>query len=306
MYYRGTCVCFMRVAGVLLLLTGILADEGKEILEAIQESRRKSHLPPLTHSRRLTSVARERTEALLGSFNLFNKDADIESLARARGSQTVSIGENIGRSKNISKNGMDIFKEWINSSIHRENIMDPSEYTHIGVYRLKGETSLYVSAVFARFKEPSQAPQDPRKKEGSSLSITSTRHLFPSEKDHLNASSPMNTQLPKRESKEIPPEKKNQSNNGNTQSNSLNGPSNQRNPSNPQESPIKGSPGNYQMNASSGSSPGERSSPESISGNPNLISSSAGDSSTFLLALPEHLQRPNSVLKLILVPEVTR
>ncbi|KAI5173149.1 hypothetical protein NEFER03_2118 [Nematocida sp. LUAm3] len=310
MNYRRTHTELMRVLFALILTAGVFANEGKEILEAIQEYRKKNNLPPLIPDHRLTSIALKRVEALLGSPNLFNENADIESLAVDNGCQTVSIGENIGRSMYVTNNGMDIFKEWIASPIHRENLMDSTEYTHIGIYRLKTKVDLYVSAVFARFKDTlQQPPNNPQKKEETNLSIKSTRHLAPQDKSRVNAS-PMDTQMPRRESTplndQMPQEKKNQSTNRTPQNNYSNAQYNQTPPLNQQSSPIKESSSAYPMNSFSGPPPGGRSFSGNAPGsNPNIISSSGADSSTFLIALPEHLQRPNSVLKLILVPEIT-
>lgn len=156
----------MQILVIILWLGIVLGKEAKEVLEAIQKYRAKHNLPILKVSPALVRIAQDRAESILSSGSLFNQNTDISSLAESYGYQVFSIGENIGKSVNREGNGMDIFKEWINSPVHRENITDAKDYTHIGVYKIIGEYNIYVSAIFARPDTQSSA-EKPEKLEKS-------------------------------------------------------------------------------------------------------------------------------------------
>ncbi|KAI5190346.1 hypothetical protein NECID01_0938 [Nematocida sp. AWRm77] len=251
----------------LVLLWGIAAvcKEGVEVLQSIQRYREKHSLKPLIVSKELTKTARDRTEALLRSSNLFNQKADIWTLAEENGFKPLSLGENIGKSASKEKHGADIFEEWVKSPVHKENLIDPHDYTHVGVYELVGETNTYVSAVFGReevkplghaymhgpagsqapSKSADQAGGKEAPKPASTLSVQSSSHMSPP-------------------------------------------------PANPSPSPS--------LSQTSSLSQAASLIPAQLSTSSKLSSSfsSPSSSSTFLLTLPESVQKSNSVIKLVL------
>lgn len=169
---------------LVLLLPLVICREAEELLKAINAYRKSKSLKELKRSKQLTEVARDRVESLICNVNLFATQPDIWTLVKEKGFNVNSVGENIGKSIYKDKKGVDIFGAWINSETHRENILDAHEYTHIGVYRLVGEKSVYVSAIFAREDERpppklipngNQAPQKQDEVEG--LDIRSTRRV---------------------------------------------------------------------------------------------------------------------------------
>lgn len=168
----------MRLS-ILALLPLVWCEVAHKVIEAIQESRKKYHLTELRIAEPLIEIARDRVESLAGSAELSNRTEHLWELARKHGYKPVTMGENIGKSVNKEKEGMDIFEEWIKSETHSGNIVDAPEYTHLGVYQLKTENNIYLSAVFGQLKEPSgeEKPQNtqPKKEVATGLIITSTR-----------------------------------------------------------------------------------------------------------------------------------
>ncbi|KAI5148487.1 hypothetical protein NEAUS05_1411 [Nematocida ausubeli] len=138
--------------GIIVLFPLVLCDVAQNVIDAIQESRKKYNLRELKVIDPLIEIARDRTEFLAGSKELINKTEVLWDLAEKHGYKPIAMGENIGKSISKEKEGMDIFEEWIKSETHRENIINAPEYTHLGVYKLKTETTIYLSAIFGQLK----------------------------------------------------------------------------------------------------------------------------------------------------------
>ncbi|KAH9386578.1 uncharacterized protein NEMAJ01_1474 [Nematocida major] len=158
-----------------------------KVIEAIQESRKKSSMPLLKVTSTMNEIARDRAESLAEASELVNKTEYLWDLARKHGYKPVAMGENIGKSINKEMDGMDIFREWIKSETHRENIVAAPEYTHMGVYYLKAENNIYISAVFGQVKEDAvkekKSQEKPKEEDTSGLAIKSSRFASEPPKD---------------------------------------------------------------------------------------------------------------------------
>ncbi|KAI5181272.1 hypothetical protein NEOKW01_1491 [Nematocida sp. AWRm80] len=166
----------MNLIMVLCMVSLVYGLKGTAILREIQKYREEKGLRPLVYSMELEDAARESAEMLLKSNGILKQNIDLWSLAKKYKFNPGSIGENIGKSHNPERNGLDIFEEWIKSDTHKENITDANEYTHIGIYKLIGESkTFYVSAMFGRTATENipKSKEDPI--ENSNLSVTSTR-----------------------------------------------------------------------------------------------------------------------------------
>ncbi|KAI5166139.1 hypothetical protein NEIRO03_0996 [Nematocida sp. AWRm78] len=139
----------MRVC-ILIIIPFAVCDVARQVIDAIQESRLKYNLNKLTVVDSMNEIARDRAEILAGSSELENKTELLWELAQKHGYKPIAMGENIGKSVNKEKEGIDIFEEWIKSETHRENIVNAPEYTHLGVYKLKTESGIYLSAIFGQ------------------------------------------------------------------------------------------------------------------------------------------------------------
>ncbi|OAG32074.1 hypothetical protein NEIG_01312 [Nematocida sp. ERTm5] len=172
----------MRVC-ILIIIPFVVCDVARQVIDAIQESRLKYNLNKLTVVDSMNEIARDRAEILAGSSELENKTELLWELAQKHGYKPIAMGENIGKSVNKEKEGIDIFEEWIKSETHRENIVNAPEYTHLGVYKLKTESGIYLSAIFGQ-----ESAEDARKTEkalqkkasygasnNNGLMVTSTR-----------------------------------------------------------------------------------------------------------------------------------
>ncbi|EIJ93463.1 uncharacterized protein NEPG_01805 [Nematocida parisii ERTm1] len=189
----------MRVC-ILIIIPFAVCDVARQVIDAIQESRLKYNLNKLTVVDSMNEIARDRAEILAGSSELENKTELLWELAQKHGYKPIAMGENIGKSVNKEKEGIDIFEEWIKSETHRENIVNAPEYTHLGVYKLKTESGIYLSAIFGQ-----ESAEDARKTEkalpqkasygasnNNGLMVTSTRSTpAPAQK---NAPLPMQRQ----------------------------------------------------------------------------------------------------------------
>jgi len=296
----------MKIFGVAFLISAVACEEGVEVLRAIQKYREKLHLKPLVASKELTDTARDRTEAIIGSNNLFNQSADIWTLSEKNGFRPRSIGENIGKSVNKDKNGMDIFQEWINSPVHKENIVDTHDYTHVGVYKLLGENNVYISAVFGRSEKEMKSPDKETKKDSAKekkqkhdktkatsgektappqpqqdeLEVRSTRHIQTAQEPDSSQHSPKHPQ------------------NYSTGENSLQRAA----PASGSKTPDTQTPQKTSYNSNSNPPTPASYLPLSQPAPQPPISLSKS-TATLLLSLPESLQRTTPVIKLVIVKD---
>ena len=116
----------------------------------MNQSRTKAGLRPLKPSRLLGEVARAHSrEMSAGNFFSHTNPAGWgpkERLERA-GYAWKAYGENIGCGEDTAEK---ILLMWMDSSVHRENVLDPA-YTEVGIGLIRGgECRTYWTALFAR------------------------------------------------------------------------------------------------------------------------------------------------------------
>ncbi|KAI5191861.1 hypothetical protein NEMIN01_1716 [Nematocida minor] len=142
----------MRISTI-FLLPYACCKVSYEVAQAIQESRKSYNLKPLEIIQSVIDVSRDRVEELAESYEKYSNSDYLRRVVEKHGIRPFAMGENNGKSRNKENNGLDIFEEWLRSEKHRKNIVKTPEYTHLGVYMLKTETNLYISAVFFQMKE---------------------------------------------------------------------------------------------------------------------------------------------------------
>ncbi|OAG29317.1 hypothetical protein NEDG_01390 [Nematocida displodere] len=286
----------MKVLLLLAWCSYILCDEGKEVFEQIQAYRKAHSLPGLARSQSLTNTARDRVENLLGSKNLLNNNPDIWTVAEKNQFHPVSIGENIGKSANLEKKGRDIFNEWINSPVHKENLIDPRDYTHLGVYKITSESHVFVSAVFAR-KDPGhpESRQPSHQPTTTTPTPTPTPSSTPSPIDSLSVTSTTRQTAPSG-SNNLPNPTTNPTTTPSSTPSSTYGPMTPQTPS-PNQNP---NPNLTTYSPNPNPSPSQNPTPTTSRPNPTH---SPSPSPTFLITIPESMQKNNSVIKLVIVKD---
>jgi len=123
--------------------------EGR-LITLMNQSRAKAGLRPLQPSRLLGEVARAHSrEMSAGDFFSHTSPTGwgpMERLERA-GYAWKAFGENIGCGEDSPEK---ILLSWMNSSDHRENVLDPA-YTEVGIGLVRGgKCRTYWTALFAR------------------------------------------------------------------------------------------------------------------------------------------------------------
>ena len=126
------------------------SDPEGRLISLINHTRTKMGLRPLKPSRLLGEVARTHSREM-SARNFFSHDSPDgrgpkERLARA-GFAWRAYGENIGCGQDTAE---EMLLTWMDSSVHRENLLDPA-YTEVGVGLVRGgECGTYWTALFAR------------------------------------------------------------------------------------------------------------------------------------------------------------
>jgi uncharacterized protein YkwD len=121
----------------------------KEILDLTNETRKKANLGPVRPSLVLFEVARKHSANMA---RLQQMDHILEGKTpfqriKAAGYAYLIAGENVGFGNYTVP---EVFKGWMDSKAHRDNILDP-RYTEIGLGRvLDKDGDYYYTQVFAR------------------------------------------------------------------------------------------------------------------------------------------------------------
>jgi uncharacterized protein YkwD len=126
------------------------ADLETRLIFLMNQARTKAGLRPLKPSRILGEVARTHSRDM-SARNFFSHNSPDgrgpkERLERA-GFSWRAYGENIGCGQDTAE---EILLTWMDSFVHRENLLDPA-YTEVGVGLVRGgECWTYWTALFAR------------------------------------------------------------------------------------------------------------------------------------------------------------
>lgn len=103
-----------------------------EVIRLVNEERKKEGLAPFTHSLELSKVARAKSQDMADN-NYFSHTSptygDPFAMMKSFGIKYRTAGENIAKGYNSAES---VVKDWMNSSGHRANILNPS-FTKIGV-----------------------------------------------------------------------------------------------------------------------------------------------------------------------------
>ena len=119
------------------------SEQAKEVLKLVNTERAKQKLEALTLDTKLNNVAQLKAEDMRNN-NYFDHNSPTYGspfdLMRSQGVNYRSAGENIAAGQTSAQQ---VMRDWMNSSGHRANIMNPN-YTKLGVgYATGGNMKFY-------------------------------------------------------------------------------------------------------------------------------------------------------------------
>jgi uncharacterized protein YkwD len=125
----------------------MITDDEQNIVDLINQERKKHNLPPLKVIPVLCQVARAHS-ANMAKQNKMEHELDGKTpydRIKASGYKYSLAGENLARA-DVSHD--EVMKAWMDSKVHRENILD-DEFAETGVGIAKGKEKVYYTQVFA-------------------------------------------------------------------------------------------------------------------------------------------------------------
>ena len=128
-------------------LDSTVSDYEAEVVRLVNEARKKEGLSPLTHDWELSRVARYKSQDMKDNKYFAHQSPTYGSpfeMIKAFGISYKSAGENIAKGQRTPQA---VFNSWMNSSGHRQNILNPN-YTRIGVGYVKDGN--YWTQIFIR------------------------------------------------------------------------------------------------------------------------------------------------------------
>jgi hypothetical protein len=134
-----------KVFVLIVILTGMSfaqqAQQERQLVQQLNQSRREAGLPPLKVDDRLTEAAREHSQKMADARTLGHvlrgEQAVAERLA-ATGLHFNHSGENVGYNTDLNN----IQSAFMKSPPHRANILDP-DYTLVGIGLVRGQDGVY-------------------------------------------------------------------------------------------------------------------------------------------------------------------
>lgn len=118
-----------------------------EVVRLVNIERQKSGLASLTYSKELSKVAQAKSQDMANN-NYFSHNSptygDPFAMMRSFGIQYRTAGENIAKGYSSAQS---VVKGWMNSSGHRENILNPS-FGKIGIGYVNANGSSYWTQMF--------------------------------------------------------------------------------------------------------------------------------------------------------------
>ena len=132
-----------------------LSEEEKKILELTNEARAKEKLPPLAVNAALTLAARDHSANMAKQRRMAHElDGKTPAdRARAAGYPFARLGENVAFGAGPGGETDVIFKAWMDSKTHRDNVVS-KEYQEIGIGRVTNEHGeIYFTQVFGRARK---------------------------------------------------------------------------------------------------------------------------------------------------------
>jgi uncharacterized protein YkwD len=129
-----------------------MSKEEKDLLELTNKERAAEKLPPLEANPLLFKAARGHS-ANMAKQGEMKHELDGKGPGqriREAGYQAVRAGENIGFTENPKGPAEEMIRLWMDSPIHRSNILNPA-YREIGIGLARGEKGeIYYTQVFGR------------------------------------------------------------------------------------------------------------------------------------------------------------
>lgn len=126
----------------------------KELLDWVNKERKAQGRSPLQSHPVLGEVALAHSQKMAGERKLKHRFPGYKTLTRrlmAAGVYFLESGENIAFSESVV--GKYIHREFMKSTGHRRNILDPS-FTHCGIKLARRKNDFYVTQVFAGIYDP--------------------------------------------------------------------------------------------------------------------------------------------------------
>jgi uncharacterized protein YkwD len=145
------CVLFCAILALAGEPALELSLQEKKLLDLTNAERKKANVPPLTATRKLFQAARDHSRRMAkeGRLDHVLAGKNPGDRIRATGYKFRTAGENIAcRPADVPI--QDVFKGWMDSKIHRENLLSP-EFTEIGLGIASDPTGgVFYTQVFAR------------------------------------------------------------------------------------------------------------------------------------------------------------
>lgn len=155
---RGVAAFLVGFAAVLMLVEAPLCafmSEEQEIHDGVNDVRVDRHLGSLTTSAELARVARAHAEdmAKQGYLSHVNREG-LNPLERTRAAGVAGfrlLAENIGATNIPGDRVAEVVRGWMNSPIHRENVLNPAfNTTGVGIAVSPSGTTIVVQ-LYATF-----------------------------------------------------------------------------------------------------------------------------------------------------------
>lgn len=124
------------------------ADLEQAIFNQVNEVRKEKGLPPLEYNEDLAQMAREHSEEMATDRKLSHDGfSERFDAARAKIPGLSALGENVAMNFPQEDIVSDTLRKWMNSPVHRTNILRPNKITGVGVARA-GDGSYYFTQIF--------------------------------------------------------------------------------------------------------------------------------------------------------------
>jgi uncharacterized protein YkwD len=125
-----------------------LSAEEQRVLDLTNAERKKKDLPPLKANRTLCEVARAHSANMAKQNKMAHELDGKSTFDRVKGSgyRFALIAENLA---NGDVSLEDLMEAWMDSKIHRDNILD-TEFTEVGLGLAHDGHNVYYTEVFAR------------------------------------------------------------------------------------------------------------------------------------------------------------
>ena len=144
-YFAYFCFALVLSSAAVLVLGATAAaqqtSQEKQLFEALNKSRQEAGQPALEWDERLAQPARQHSKLMAESNQLGHSlkgEPPVAERLAATGIRFNRSGENVGYNSDFN----DLHRAWMESSGHRENILNPN-FTVVGIGIAQGDDGLY-------------------------------------------------------------------------------------------------------------------------------------------------------------------